>query len=190
MGADAIGLVFHEPSSRHLSLEQAAAISAALPPMVVSVAVMVNPEPEYVRRIIDQVHPTLLQFHGDESDGFCHQFGIPYLKAIRVSRETDLGSCERRYPCCQGVLLDTFVPDQYGGSGRPFDWSKACYDGTKPVILAGGLDMDNVCMAVEKVRPYGVDVSTSLETDGQKDPVKMADFCRQVHRADSGHHGS
>lgn len=180
-GADAVGLVFYEPSTRYLTLEQAAAIRASLPPMVDSVAVMVNPEPDYVRAILTQVGPSMLQFHGEEADEYCAGFGLPYLKGIRVSEETDLAAREREYPRCRGILLDTYVPKQYGGSGRRFDWSRADYGGAKPVILAGGLDVGNVRQALETVRPWGVDASTGLETDGVKDPDKIVAFCRQVH---------
>lgn len=182
-GADAIGFIFYDPSPRHLELDQAAAIRAVLPPMVASVAVMVNPEPDYVRSIIERVGVTTLQFHGEEDDAFCAGFGLPYLKGIRVSRDTDPASRERDFPRCQGILLDTWVADQYGGSGRQFDWDKACYGAEKPLILAGGLDVDNVAEAVRRVRPYAVDVSSSLETDGVKDPVKVAGFCREVMAA-------
>ncbi len=182
-GADAIGLIFYEPSPRHLDLEQAASIRASLPPMVTSVAVMVNPEADYVRSIVERVGVTTLQFHGEENDEFCSGFGLPYLKSIRVSGETDPAAREKDYPRCQGILLDTYVADQYGGSGKRFDWEKASYQGDKPLILAGGLDAGNVKSAVRQVRPYAVDVSSSLETNGIKDPAKIADFCRQVLEA-------
>ncbi len=184
-GADAIGLVFYEPSHRHLTLEQAFEIRASLPPLVDCVAVMVNPEPDDVVAMIQQVGPTLLQFQGEEPDDFCAGFGLPYLKGIRVSRTTDPAARERDYPHCQGILLDSFVPDQYGGSGHRFDWRRADYDGVKPLILAGGLDVDNVRYALEMVRPYGVDVSSSVETDGTKDSGKIMAFCRQVQAVDA-----
>ena len=185
-GADAIGLIFYEPSHRHLSLDQAAAIRGSLPPMVDSVAVVVNPDPDYVRAILERVGPSMLQFHGEETDEFCAGFGLPYLKTVRVSGQTDPAPRERDYPRCHGILLDTFVPDKYGGSGVRFDWSRADYGGTKPVILAGGLDVDNVREALETVRPYGVDVSTSLETGGVKDPDKIVAFCRRVQVLNGG----
>lgn len=184
-GADAVGLIFHEPSHRHLTLEQAAAIREALPPMVDSVAVMVNPDADYVRAILDRVGPSMLQFHGEEPDEYCAGFGVPYLKTIRVSGQTDPASLERDYPRCHGILLDTFTPDKYGGSGLRFDWGRAAYGGTKPVFLAGGLDVDNVREALDTARPYGVDVSTSLETGGVKDPDKVLAFCRRVQDLDN-----
>ncbi len=184
-GADAIGLMFYPPSPRHLELDQAAVIRASLPPFVTSVAVMVNPEPDYVRGIIEQVGVDMLQFHGEESDEFCAGFGVPYLKAIRVEGDTDLATRERNYPRCRGILLDTFVSDRYGGSGERFDWELANFGGEKPLVLAGGLDPANVRDAVTRVRPWAVDVSSGVETDGAKDAGKIRAFCRSVHQVAS-----
>ena len=147
---------------------------------------MVNPEPEYVREIVQRTGVDRLQFHGEETDEFCAGFNLPYLKAIRVAEETDLREREREFPRCQGILLDTFVSDRYGGSGERFDWRLADYGGSKPLILAGGLHADNVAEAISRVSPFGVDVSSGVETDGIKDDNKIRAFCRSVLQASHG----
>ncbi len=179
-GADAIGLVFYAPSSRHLEIPQAMKIRAALPAFVDSVAVVVNPEVEYMQQIIDQVGISLIQFHGEESNAFCAQFDIPFIKAIRVSAGSDLLETEVKYADACGILLDTHVKDMYGGSGETFDWNRANYGGQKPVILAGGLTVENVVDSLKLANPYAVDVSSGVETRGEKDPKKMRSFCRSV----------
>lgn len=172
--------MFYQPSRRHLQIAQAAAITNALPPFVSTVAVMVNPEPQYVQEIIGQTAISLLQFHGDESDAFCSSFGKPYIKAIRIAAQTDLPQQQSRYPRAAGILLDSDIADLYGGSGITFDWEKANYRGDKPIILAGGLTPENVQQALKTAHPFGVDSSSGVETDGVKDLDKIAAFCNAV----------
>ena len=179
-GADALGLNFYKPSPRYLEIEQAAVIRKSFSPFVTSVAILVNPDADYVREIISQVQVDLLQFHGEEDDEYCASFGRPYIKAIRVAHSLDLISEEDRYPNSSGVLLDTHVDDIYGGSGMSFDWEKVQYGGHKPVILAGGLDPGNVARALSVAQPFGVDVCSGVETGGNKDPEKIAAFCDAV----------
>ncbi len=179
-GADAIGLMFYAPSPRHLEFHEARVIRQSLPPFITVVAVMVNPDADYVTAIIETVGVDRLQFHGEESDEFCKSFGLPYIKGVRVSRGIDLNKIEVQYPGCSAILLDTHIPDLYGGSGRSFDWQLANYGGNKPVILAGGLTSKNIPQALSVVTPYGVDVSTGVETDGVKDTLKIVEFCQNV----------
>ena len=180
-GADALGLNFYSPSPRYLEIEQAAAINRALPPFVTSVAVLVNPSADYVREIINIIQVDLLQFHGEEEDDFCSSFGRPYIKTIRVTESTDLLNEEKRFPQSSGVLLDTHIDNVYGGSGKSFDWTRVQYDGQKPVVLAGGLTSENVKEALSVARPFAVDVCSGVESNGEKDPEKIAAFCNAVH---------
>lgn len=189
-GADAVGLVFHPPSSRFVELAQAAAVAEAARaagPFTATVAVLVNPEAATVRAIIDQVGPSHLQFHGEEADDFCAGFGVPYIKALRVAPGADLRALENRHPSARGVLLDTHRDGVYGGSGETFDWRRANYDGGArlPLILAGGLDAGNVAQALAQVKPYAVDVSSGVETGGRKDAAKIRAFCQAVAAADA-----
>ena len=181
-GADAIGLIFHPPSTRHLEQQQAASICRAVGPFVSTVAVMVNPTAECVRAIIEQVNPSHLQFHGEEPADFCAAFGKPYIKALRVADGVNLPEMESRYPSAGGILLDTHAPDRYGGTGAAFDWNRARYGGALPLILAGGLTPENVAEALAQVSPFGVDVSSGVETAGRKDAEKIRRFCSEVNK--------
>lgn len=189
-GADAIGLVFHPPSSRYLELTQAAAVARAARaagPFVAIVAVMVNPAADTVRAIVEKVAPSHLQFHGEEADDFCAGFGLPFIKALRVQPGTDARAAAAQYPSAHALLLDAHRPGVYGGSGKTFDWRRADVgDGGLPLILAGGLNVGNVRDAVAQVEPYAVDVSSGVEVaPGRKDALKIRMFCNAVAMADT-----
>ena len=186
-GADAIGLVFAAKSPRRLVIEQAVAIAAALPPFVSSVALFVNPEVAEVERVIREVRPDLLQFHGEESAEFCAGFRVPWLKAVRVKPETDLLQYATVFAEARGLLLDAYSPLAHGGTGHRFDWSLIPSRLPLPVVLAGGLDPANVAEAIRAVRPWAVDVSSGVEAEpGIKDAAKIAAFIKEVRNADAG----
>ena len=181
LGADAIGLVFHDPSPRVVGLEQARALQACLPPFVTSVGLFVGAEPERVRVTLAQVPLDLLQFHGEEPPDYCAAFGRPWIKAIRMRPETDLRVLRARYGAAAGLLLDAYDPGKVGGTGQCFDWDLVPSDLAPHIVLAGGLDPDNVAAAIRRVRPYGVDVSGGVEAaKGLKDRQKMAEFMKGV----------
>jgi phosphoribosylanthranilate isomerase len=183
-GADAIGLVFYPPSPRYLSVERAVEIRDALPPFVQAVALFVNADAAQVAQVIGRVHPSMLQFHGEEAPQFCEQFGLPFVKACRIRPGVDPLDYLQRYARAAGWLVDSFVPE-YGGVGETFDWSLVPKERTRPLILSGGLDAGNVARAVRTVHPWGVDVSTGVEsTKGIKDAGKMAAFIAEVRNAD------
>ena len=183
-GADAIGLVFYPPSPRYLSTERAAEIRDALPPFVQSVALFVNPDAAQVAQVIGRVHPGMLQFHGDEPAEFCAQFGLPFVKACRVRPGLDALAYLEPYGRAAAWLLDSFVPE-YGGVGESFDWSLVPSERSRPLILSGGLDRGNVAAAIRAARPWGVDVSSGVESaKGIKDAAKMAAFIGEVRNAD------
>ena len=187
-GADAIGLVFYPQSPRYLSAERAVDIRDALPPFVQSVALFVNPDAAQVAQVLGRVRPSLLQFHGEETPQFCSQFGLPYVKACRVKSgkkgETDLLEYLRPYGAAAAWLLDSFV-EAYGGVGERFDWSLVPARRDRPLILSGGLARDNVAEAIRRVRPWGVDVSSGVESaKGVKDAAKIAAFIAEVRNAD------
>jgi phosphoribosylanthranilate isomerase len=187
-GADAIGLVFYPPSPRYLSAERALDIREALPPFVQTVALFVNPDATQVAQVIGRLRPAMLQFHGDETPQFCAQFGMPYIKACRVkdgvSTGVDLLEYLRPFSGAAAWLLDSFV-EAYGGVGESFDWSLVPARRDRPLILSGGLARDNVAEAVRRVRPWGVDVSSGVESaKGIKDAAKIAAFIEEVRNAD------
>jgi phosphoribosylanthranilate isomerase len=182
-GADAIGLVFYPPSPRFLSTERAREIRDALPPFVQAVALFVNPDAAQVAQVIGRVHPSMLQFHGDETPQFCAQFGVPFVKACRVKKGVDALEYLRPFSGAAAWLFDSHVPE-YGGVGESFDWSLVPA-AEKPVILSGGLSQANVGEAVRRVRPWGVDVSSGVESaKGIKHAAKIAAFIAEVRNAD------
>ena len=180
-GADAIGLVFYPPSPRFVTIEQAKKITRNLPPFLKVVALFVDAQREAVDTVLTQVDIDLIQFHGKESPEFCASFRRPYIKAVRMKDGVDLIRLEKQYKSARGLLLDTYVKGIPGGTGSSFNWDKVPKELTKPVILAGGLIPENVSQAIQKIKPYAVDVSGGVETSpGQKDQNKIAEFMRSA----------
>lgn len=181
-GADAIGMVFYEASPRVVAVHRATLIARSLPAFVTSVGLFVNPSRADVEAVLAEVPLDCLQFHGDESDEFCAQFGRPYIKAIRVQNRTDIAQEAARYTEARAVLLDTYVKDIPGGTGQRFDWARIPSECPKPVILAGGLTADNVRDAIQQTHPYAVDVSGGVEQHkGIKDQAKIRQFIAEVN---------
>lgn len=184
-GVDAIGLVFYPHSPRSVSITQAKAIADALPPFVSIVALFVNPTSAEVKQVLKSVRIDLLQFHGDEDEMACAQYGLPYLKAIRVKSDTNLIQYAHDFASAKALLLDTYSDSAFGGTGETFDWKVIPKKLPKPIILAGGLNFGNVRQAIEQVEPYAVDVSGGVEqSKGIKDPVKIAKFVSAVMAVD------
>ncbi|HUR40857.1 MAG TPA: phosphoribosylanthranilate isomerase [Verrucomicrobiae bacterium] len=182
LGVDAVGFVFAASSLRFISPEQAAIMRGRLPATVQAVALFRNPAEAEVRRVIELIAPDLLQFHGEETPGFCEKFGLPYWRAVPMGGVVDLGAWERRFASAAALLLDAHAPAQAGGQGRTFDWS--AIRATRPYVLAGGLNPANVGEAVKQLRPWMVDVSTGIESaPGLKDEAKMRQFIDSVRRA-------
>lgn len=183
-GADAIGLVFYPSSPRYLSTERAVEIRDALPPFVQSVALFVNPDAAQVAQVLQRVRPGMLQFHGEESPDFCSQFGAPFVKAVRVRPGVDALEYLRPFSRAAAWLFDSYVPE-YGGVGESFDWSLVPALRDRPLVLSGGLAPANVAEALRRVRPWGVDVSSGVESaKGIKDAAKIAAFIAEVRNAD------
>jgi phosphoribosylanthranilate isomerase len=187
-GADAIGLVF-APSRRRVTIEQASAIVAELPPFVAAVGVFVDMPADEVETTARGLPLDAVQLHGDEPPEMCsllRRQGIRVIKALRVGDRVDedlLG----RYRQASAVMLDTKVDGPAGGSGRAFDWEAARGLSDRfPLILSGGLTPDNVGRALDIVRPYGVDVSSGVETDGRKSPEKIRQFIERVRQWEWG----
>jgi len=181
-GADAIGLVFYPKSPRAITIAQAKDIIELLPPFVSVVALFVDAEPEYVYECIEMLAIDLLQFHGDESPEYCEQFERPYIKAVRMRESVDLHMIAQRYQSASALLLDSYQPGVPGGTGQKFNWSWIA-ELEKPIILAGGLDSNNIALAIQQVKPYAVDVSGGVEIDmekGIKDKEKIDAFMQEV----------
>jgi phosphoribosylanthranilate isomerase len=186
LGADAIGLIFTARSRRRVGIDQARAIVRALPPMVTAVALFMDEDAAFVDEVIASVQPALLQFHGAERDDWCAQFGRPYLKAIAMGEGGDALPRLRAFPRAAGLVLDGHGLGEAGGSGKAFDWSLMPRDLAQPLILAGGLHAGNVAEAIRIARPWGVDVSSGIESaPGIKDPTRLADFLAAARAADA-----
>ena len=180
-GADAIGFVFYAKSPRAVTAVQARAIIAALPPFVTTVGLFVNASACELNETLDAVPLDLLQFHGDETPEQCEGYHRPYIKALRVKAGDDIAGACNAYTSASGILLDAYVEGVPGGTGQAFDWSLIPQGLSRPIILAGGLTVDNVVQAIAQVRPYAVDVSGGVEkSKGIKDHDKICAFMRNV----------
>ncbi|MGQ9532088.1 MAG: phosphoribosylanthranilate isomerase [Desulfotomaculales bacterium] len=194
-GADALGFVF-APGRRRVAPGEARAIVAALPPFALTVGVFVDAPLSQVLEIADLCRLHAVQLHGREPPEYCRAVPRPVIRAFHLPAadepldedeaalraEALLAAVKRYDPCA--VLLDTGTPDRPGGTGRPGNWAVArLVAARRPVVLAGGLNPDNVAEAVRHVRPYGVDVSSGVETDGRKDPQKILAFVARARQA-------
>ena len=182
-GVDALGFNMYERSIRFIGVDAANEILRELPSSTIKVGLFVNHSEDEVLSITQRCSFDVLQFHGDEDNSFCASFSKPFMKAIRVGRETDIASEVARYPDSVAVLLDSSVKGKFGGTGISFDWQNVPKL-TKPVFLAGGLDVNNVSEAVRTVSPYAVDVSGGVESSpGEKDPELIRAFVHAVQVA-------
>lgn len=184
-GADAIGVVFHEPSPRCVSIDTAAAIVAALPPFVTPVGLFLDAPAAHVRAVLERVPLGLLQFHGHEDAEFCRAFGRGYMKSVAMADGGDPSAAARAYPDAVALLADSHGEGEAGGTGRTFAWERVSGRRDWRLVLAGGLDPDNVTAAVRAVRPDAVDVSSGVETSpGCKDAARIQRFIEEVRRGD------
>ena len=143
----------------------------------------VNASTETVVETAARVHLDLLQYHGEETPSQCQAPGLPYMKAIRVNDDTDLGEASRRFASAKALILDTHDDKLWGGSGQTFDWDLVPADIELPVVVAGGLTPANVSDAILRLHPYGVDVSGGVEqSPGIKDAAKITSFIEEVDR--------
>jgi phosphoribosylanthranilate isomerase len=181
-GADALGFVFFKESPRHISHELAREIIQRVPAFVTTVGVFVNEPAWRVEEIMRLTGVDVAQLHGDESPQECSKFRRA-IKALRVENMTDLEPMNKY--CVSAFLLDTYSRGEYGGTGRVFNWDIAV-EAKKygNIILAGGLNPDNVAEAVKHVRPFAVDVSSGVESGkGVKDHEKVRQFIRRARHA-------
>ncbi|MCB9728404.1 MAG: phosphoribosylanthranilate isomerase [Deltaproteobacteria bacterium] len=194
-GADLIGVNFVPESPRAVSFGIAIRISLAFKGAPTgrgkkrarrTVAVFANPDDDLVRSVIEHVKPDILQFHGDESPTFCRSFGVPFLKAFRLAEMEDADAIERYLGgLAAGYLVDAWSPVAFGGTGRliRIEVAQHALRHAKG-FLAGGLKPDNVGDLVRRLRPFGVDVASGIETrPGVKSPDLMAAFVRAVESA-------
>ncbi len=174
---DYAGFIFVPSSPRCLDLPSAQEIVPLLKPAIKKVGVFMDDDPSRVLMIARALRLDLLQFHGSETPAYCDRFDIPYFKTVRVRGRIDAASLRAYRP--EAFLLDTFAPRRHGGTGKTFDWSiaRALSDQGLRVLLAGGLNPDNVARAIAEAAPWGVDVSSGVESSpGTKDHSKLQRF--------------
>ena len=181
-GADAIGLNCYPPSPRYADAERIAEICGAVD--MCRVAVFVDPDTSQVEHLLQRAQIDLLQFHGDEDADFCVQFGVPYIKGVRMRAEVDVAAIGRLHSQAWALLLDTYVPGVPGGTGAQMNLALWPQVADRRLILAGGLTPSNVGAAVAQARPFGVDVAGGVEgeTKGRKDHMKIRDFITEARR--------
>ncbi len=183
LNVDALGFVFVKASAREIDIDTAISLVSHVPPFIIKVGLFMNAQVADVENVIKHVKLNLLQFHGDEDEAFCAQFDMPYIKAVPMASTSSVEDFCGRYATATAFILDSHAQGQMGGSGEKFAWSEIPKNLNKPIILAGGLTVDNVAEAIRVVRPYAVDVSSGIETSkGIKDPAKMEQFIKEVHR--------
>lgn len=184
LGIDALGFVFCQQSPRCIDIEQAQELLAVCPPFITRVGLFMNDQTSTIEEICKALDLDVLQFHGDETAEFCASFGYRYMKSIAMGGSTDLARLDQ-YAQASALLLDGNEPGQPGGSGDAFDWQSTPQALKQAIILAGGLDSQTVGHAIQQASPYGVDVSSGIESaKGIKDKTKMIDFVNAVRLAD------
>ena len=175
LGVDAIGMILHADSPRTISFEIAQTIRRVVPSSIKLVGVVVNASHTLIDTLVDQIDLDLVQLHGNEEPSFAKQLTIPYKKAIRPRTLEQSVKEIAAFPDAQAVLLDPYVEGQYGGTGHTLNTELWPAHASKPLILAGGLNVNNVMDRVVQLSPWGVDLNSGVEVRaGQKDLVKVA----------------
>ena len=182
-GADAIGFIQSKKSERFVSLETLNDIKDAIGNDFLTIPVFVNPSIEEVVNFLSIFPNSVLQFHGDEEEEFCKAFNKPYIKAINVSKYEDLINDLNKYKDSFAYLLDSGDSQNRGGTGETFDWKLIPKDLSNKIIVAGGLDSNNIEVLLSEVSPFGVDVSSGVERKiGVKDHSKIDNFIKLVKK--------
>lgn len=183
-GCDALGFVFYKESPRYIALDAFKVIVKELPPFVTKTGLFVNADPAEIEEAIQSGLVNVLQFHGDETPDFCRQFNFPYIKAVAVSSSVDLIQYVKDFHDAEALLLDAYHEHLKGGTGQTFDWNLIPQSLSKPIVLAGGLTVENVKEAIKKVKPYAVDVSGGVEeSKGIKNSCKIQAFIKETQDA-------
>ena len=183
-GADALGFVFYKQSPRYIKPSLAKSIISKLPAFTHSVGLFVNETKEKIIHIASYCNFQIIQLHGNESPRFCLGFREKIIKAFRITDRSNLDVVDVYK--VSAILLDAFVKDKPGGTGKTFDWklAKEAKDKAPHIILSGGLNPNNIEEAIKLVKPYGIDVSSGVEKKyGIKDHKKMKDFIKIARSA-------
>ncbi len=184
LGADALGFVFVPKSARYIDPHSARALSDELSPYITRVGLFLDASESDVLSALTIMPSMVPQFHGRETPAECERFGVPYVKAIGLGEGMPSRQTLSEFEHAQAFLFDSNEPGKLGGTGHTFDWNKLESDLGRPLVLAGGLNADNVRTGIEQLRPYAVDVSTGVEqSKGIKDAQKLRAFFAAVAAA-------
>lgn len=186
-GADAIGLVFYEKSPRNVSIKLANEICESLPPFVTTVGLFLDASKDFVDSVLANVPLDLLQFHGSEKPEYCSSFNRPYIKAVGMKdlSETEFIEYADKFKDAKAFLVDSHSTGKAGGTGETFNWDSTPQNYTKPIILAGGLNPNNIGSAIRQVNVYGIDLSSGVESSpGIKDKQMINQLMNEVRRAE------
>ncbi len=184
LGARALGFNFYKKSKRYIQPEKAVEIIEHLPGHILKVGLFVNSPEDEIENINSRLDLDLLQFHGDETPEFCKKWGDKVIRAFRIESENQLEEI-KKYSFARMIIIDAAIAGQFGGTGELSDWDlslKAKKYGI-PLLLAGGLTPANVSEAIQKVKPFGVDVAGGVESSpGIKEREKVRAFMHSVRR--------
>jgi phosphoribosylanthranilate isomerase len=180
LGANALGFIFYEKSERYISYAQAMEIIKHLPPFVLKTGVFVNSSSNEINEVAECIGLNAVQLHGDEEPDYVNQINFPVIKGFRIKNDFDYSKLENYKKC--SFLLDTYSPDNLGGTGMTFDWSNIPLKFRDKIILAGGISFENVEYIFRNVKPMAIDLSSSLESSpGKKDSYKLLEFFKTVN---------
>ena len=177
----AIGLMFYQASKRNVTIQQAKELVKRCSPFMQTVGVFVNPTAQFVREVLADVSLNALQFHGDEDESFCCQFDRPYIKAISVTNKTNFKQLEKSFSSAIALLLD----NKQGGTGQRFNWSQIPATFSKPLIIAGGINAENITELVANHNVSAIDVSSGIENElGHKSIARLEQLINVLNKAE------
>lgn len=189
-GADAVGFVCYPKSPRYVVPSRLRALSRELGVFTAPVLLFVNAGSDLIEGALEMMPNALLQFHGNEHEPACNRYQRPYIRSFAMTDDADLTKAQNDFASAAALLVDSPSED-FGGSGQTFNWSRLPAQRTKRLVLAGGLNADNVGAAISEVRPYAVDVSSGVEHEpGTKSTTKIKAFVEAVRRADQQRGGA
>lgn len=179
LGADAIGFIFYEKSKRFIEPELAADIISNLPPFLLKVGVFVNAPPNEINEISKRIKLNLIQLHGGEEQEQIDNVNLPVIKALRIKNDFNYATISQYKNC--SILLDAFDDENYGGTGKQFNWDAIPTELKSKIILAGGVSFKNIKQIYKGINPYAVDISSSVEVSpGIKDHDKLKELFKEI----------
>ncbi len=180
-GVDAIGFIFYPKSKRYIAPDKAAKISSSLPPFIHKVGVFVNEDATKVNSIAKVAKLNIVQLHGDESPQYISKINHPVIKSFGVDNSFDFSFLDKYTNC--GILLDVKDTEQYGGTGKSFNWNLIPTEIRKDIIIAGGVGIKNILDIHKTINPYAVDISSAVEiSPGIKDIAKVTELLRTTNK--------